>query len=319
MNKALGRSLELYYIDGRPDGMLTAELFNWTGHVLMAPRTQIATALARTEASYAGIYLLLGEQDDRPLAYIGEGEDISARIRSHDVKKDWWNSAVLVTAAANKLNKAHVRYLEARLIAEAKAIGRTPLENGTAPSPPSLSEADVAKMEAFLENLFVVLPAVRVDMFIKRAQPAMPKGPSTAQINIGLQPRSGELAAAMGQDGVRFRFELPRKSFAADAVLNGLGEFVVLAGSQARPAQNLGSYQALRDELVRTGVIVPDAEGQLRFMASYAFNSPSAAATVACGTSANGALGWKNVDTGETYKDWEAKRLTASLLKDLDL
>ena len=26
-----GRSLELYFIDGRPDGMLTAEVFNWTG------------------------------------------------------------------------------------------------------------------------------------------------------------------------------------------------------------------------------------------------------------------------------------------------
>ena len=57
MTSALGRSLELYYIDGRPDGMLTAELFNWTGHVLMAPRTQIATALKRPEAGYAGVYL----------------------------------------------------------------------------------------------------------------------------------------------------------------------------------------------------------------------------------------------------------------------
>ncbi len=57
----VGRSLELYYIDGRPDGMLTAEMFNWTGHVLMAPRTQLAEALARAEAGYAGVYLLLGE------------------------------------------------------------------------------------------------------------------------------------------------------------------------------------------------------------------------------------------------------------------
>jgi hypothetical protein len=30
-----GKSLELYFIDGKPDGMLTAEVFNWTGHVLM--------------------------------------------------------------------------------------------------------------------------------------------------------------------------------------------------------------------------------------------------------------------------------------------
>jgi hypothetical protein len=41
-----GRSLELYFIDGRPDGMLTAEVFNWTGHVLVTPRTQIGAALA---------------------------------------------------------------------------------------------------------------------------------------------------------------------------------------------------------------------------------------------------------------------------------
>ena len=41
---AAGRSLELHYIDGRPDGMLTAEMFNWTGHVLMTPRTQLAQA-----------------------------------------------------------------------------------------------------------------------------------------------------------------------------------------------------------------------------------------------------------------------------------
>jgi hypothetical protein len=34
---AKSRSLELFFIDGRPDGMLTAKEFNWTGHVLMTP------------------------------------------------------------------------------------------------------------------------------------------------------------------------------------------------------------------------------------------------------------------------------------------
>ena len=59
MTGAIGRSLELFYIDGRPDGMLTAEVFNWTGHVLMTPRTQLSMALTRSEARYTGIYLLL--------------------------------------------------------------------------------------------------------------------------------------------------------------------------------------------------------------------------------------------------------------------
>lgn len=168
----IGRSLELYYVDGQPDGMVTAELFNWTGHVLMAPRTQISAVLKRAESSYAGIYILIGEQDGEARAYVGEGEDIADRIRAHDVRKEWWTSAVLVTAAANKLNKAHVRYLEARLIAEARSIGRVPLDNSVMPAVPSLSEADIAKMKAFLQNLLVVLPAVRVDLFIQRMRPA---------------------------------------------------------------------------------------------------------------------------------------------------
>jgi hypothetical protein len=131
---AEGRSLELYFIEGRPDGMLTAEVFNWTGHVLMTPRTQLTKALARREASYTGVYLLLGEVEGAPRAYIGEGEDTGERIRSHDIRKDWWTTAVLVTSAANNLNKAHVKYLESRLVEEAKAVGKV-RRNG--PSNPS--------------------------------------------------------------------------------------------------------------------------------------------------------------------------------------
>lgn len=56
-----GRSLELYFIDGKPDGLLTAEVFNWTGHILMAPRTQLANALKRPEARRTGVYILLGD------------------------------------------------------------------------------------------------------------------------------------------------------------------------------------------------------------------------------------------------------------------
>ena len=92
---AAGRSLELYYINGRPDGMLTARMFNWSGQILVAPRTQLSEALARQETTYAGVYVLTGEQDGEPLAYIGESEVVGARIRTHDVEKDWWTTAIL--------------------------------------------------------------------------------------------------------------------------------------------------------------------------------------------------------------------------------
>lgn len=289
-----GRSLELYYIDGRPDGMLTAEMFNWTGHVLMAPRTQIADALRRTEAGYAGVYLLLGEREGEPLAYVGEGEDISARIKSHDVAKDWWTSAILVTTAGNKLNKAHVRYLEARLIEEASKIKRTPLDNGNSPSRPGLSEADVAKMEAFLEHLLVVLPALRVDMFIERARPA----PAT----VAASPASPTTTSPT------FHFEVKRHGLKASARLEN-GEFIVMSGSTARKQWEgaVTSYTPLHEELVRSNVLVARVDDCV-FVADYAFSSPSAAASVIAGRSANGATSWVT-DEGQTYKEWEASRL----------
>ena len=55
------RTLELFFIDGKPDGMLTAEVFGWTGHVLVTPRTRLSEALKRKESSYTGLYILIGE------------------------------------------------------------------------------------------------------------------------------------------------------------------------------------------------------------------------------------------------------------------
>jgi hypothetical protein len=304
MTSTVGRSLELYYIDGRPDGRLTAELFNWTGHVLMTPRTQIGEALARSEAAYAGIYLLLGEQDGQPVAYIGEGEDIGARIRQHDLRKEWWTQAVLVTAAANKLNKAHVRYLEARMIAEARAIGRVPLDNATAPALPSLSEPDIAKMEAFLENLLVVLPAVRVDMFIRRSRPS-PDTPA--------ETRPVSQASESGLVEARFVLEARKHGLRAHAILRN-GEFIVEKGSTARASwagAEHHNYAQLYLELVRAGIIVPSG-GVCVFTQNYAFSSPSAAAAVVHGRSASGPAAWRVEGGAMTYKDWEAQQLSTA-------
>jgi hypothetical protein len=283
--------------------MVTAELFNWTGHVLLFPRTQLTEALARTEASYAGVYLLLGDQNGEPLAYVGEGEDIGARIRQHDVRKEWWTSAVLVTASANKLNKAHVRYLEARLIAHAKAIGHTPLDNLTAPVLPILSEADVAKMEAFLENLLIVLPAVRVDMFIQRVRSARPTS-SAAPVATPANPQQTSAG------GTRFLLESRKHGLRASAVLTD-GEFVVEAGSMSRlewSGLEHHTYASLYAELRRSGILAEQG-AHCVFTQDYAFSSPSAAAAVVNGRASNGQLDWRTADGGLTYKDWEARQI----------
>jgi Domain of unknown function (DUF4357) len=292
----MGRSLELFFIDGKPDGMLTAEVFNWTGHVLMAPRTQISEALKRNEARYTGVHLLFGERDGDPLAYVGEAEDVSYRIRNHDSKKDWWNIAVLITAAANTLNKAHVKYLESRLIEEARGVGKVALENGNTPTRPGLSEAAQANMEAFLDYILMVLPALRIDCFLKNTRPSS-------------QASSRAVATS---EAPLFELRTPKHGIRATARLEN-GEFVVQAGSVARRAwESRGSensaYGQLYVELVKMGILSEQGIHRV-FSENYAFKSPSAAAAVVNGRPANGTIEWKVQGQTRTYKQWEAEKL----------
>ena len=296
-----GRSLELFFINGKPDGMLTAEVFNWTGHVLMTPRVQLGAALQRVEASFTGVYLLLGEQDGIPTAYIGEGENIAKRIRDHDLKKDWWTSVILVTSTANNLHKAHVQYLEARLIEEAREVSRITLENGNNPARPSLSEASRANMEAFLNHLLMVLPAIRVDMFLKNVRPS----------------REFDAVSKVKESSVLFELFLKKEKIHATAILID-GEFVVQKGSMARKRwvgdrTDKTSYWKLFDQLVAQGLIV-EKGGHREFTENYAFSSTSAAGAVVNGRSTAGPLAWKLQGTNQTYKAWEVENLAKELL-----
>lgn len=290
--KTQGRSLELFFIDGRPDGMLTAEVFNWTGHVLRIPRTQIFEALARPESSYTGVYVLIGEHQGEPLAYIGEAEDMRSRLKDHVVRKDWWDYAVLITSASNNLHKAHVKYLESRLVEIAREVAAIPLENGNTPPRSSLSEAAIANMESFMETLMMVLPAIRVDMFLKKTR------------TLSVEPAPN----GMTRNEVIFEFSMPRQGLTATAVLNA-GELTVKAGSAARAEwvgdkKHAANYLKLYEDLVANGILALNGDHR-QFTKDYAFSSPSAAAAVVSGRLANGRTSWVLKSTGQTYADWE--------------
>ncbi|GHB33263.1 hypothetical protein GCM10007094_22870 [Pseudovibrio japonicus] len=299
-----GRSLELFFVDGRPDGLLVAELFNWTGHVLLVPRTQIKQALERTEASYTGIYILLGEKDGEPLSYIGETEDIGKRIRNHDSQRDWWTKAVFVTTADNKLNKAHVRYLEAQSYARAVSVGRISLENAQVPQMPQVSEAIAANMEGFLDNLYMILPALGIDLFVESK-----RGTATAEA-VSQPPKPVSSSNGMNAETPRFLLQMPKRGIKATARLES-GEFILEAGSVVRGewrGPNTHSYTALREQLDKTDVIQKRGEHGL-LTTDYAFSSPSAASAIVTGRSSNGTIEWKLEGTNKTYKQWEAEQL----------
>ncbi len=109
------------------------------------------------------------------MLYVGEGDPILPRLQDHQSKKDFWTRAIgFTTATAGQLNKAHVQFLEARLIALARAAKRMPLDNANQPTEPSLSEADRADMEVFLAHMLGMLPVLGVHAFEQAPAVALP-------------------------------------------------------------------------------------------------------------------------------------------------
>ncbi|MNC69923.1 hypothetical protein D3C75_1206690 [compost metagenome] len=57
--------------------------------------------------------------------------------------------------------------------------------------------------------------------------------------------------------------------------------------------------------------MVAHSSDNLVFSDDYAFSSPSAAAAVVCGRSANGRTSWVVDGTGQTYAAWQDQQLNA--------
>lgn len=269
MAKNKGFSIRIFLPEGAPDGLRIIEKSNWSGRGVVCPRPLLPTAKLRPDFGKTGAYVLIGpsEGSDVPRIYIGEGDPVRPRLEQHFAKKDFWTTAVFFTSKDDNLNKAHVQYLEARLVQLANEAKRSELDNGNTPDRPSLSEADTADVEGFLDEMLLCFPVLGVTVFEKPLEAA-----PTAQL-----------------------LYLKSKSIQARGYESSQG-FVVLAGSES-VAQDLASIRGflsdIRNSLLGRRILVPNGES-LRLTQDYTFNSPSTAAGVLLGRSANGRIEWKN-------------------------
>ena len=129
-----GKPIRNFLAEGEPTGILLAEISNWTGKVLVAPRSQLDQLSKREEVRRTGVYLLLGPDPDDPsraVASIGEGDNVLKRLLRHNKNeaKDFWERTVVIVSKDENLTKSHVRYLESRKMAAQKRISYA---NGTA-------------------------------------------------------------------------------------------------------------------------------------------------------------------------------------------
>jgi len=275
-------TLKIFLAFGDPKRLRTAELSNWTGKAVAGPRSEFDKMLAREESLSPGVYFLTGTdpESNKHAIYIGEAECIRDRIKNH-LGKDFWNHVTFFITKDENLTKAHIRYIEGRLIELAKSADRSVVMNNQS-SGSKLPESDREDMEVFLEKMKQVLPVLGIEAFVS---------------TVSKEQR----------DTQRELLTCKIKDISASGYLTPNG-IVVLSGSQAvlqerDSAKNYPGVLSQRNKLIEDNVLIEQGE-KLVFTKDVEFSSPSAAAAVVHGGSANGLIAWKDKQ-GKTLKDLE--------------
>lgn len=281
MNKSA--TIKLFLPFGDAKGVRTGEISNWSGKAVAAPRSELEYFLAREELGKPGVYLLLGVDPDsgKAMAYIGEAESVTDRVKQHKAK-DFWNSVVAFVSKDENLTKSHIRYLEGRLIQLASSVGRYVVTNSQG-SGAKLPESDLNDMEVFLERIAQLLPVLGSELLTP----------------VVAAPSAQEPQAVL---------TCKMKGATATGIRTPNG-FVVFKGSTAvkqlrESAKTSGAWIiTLRDQLLQNGSLLEQGEF-FAFTKDVEFSSPSAAAAIIHAGNAAGPIAWKNSE-GKTLKEIE--------------
>ena len=284
----IGKSIRIFLDEGLVSGIRHGEIVNWTGQAISSPRSKIKSLSSWEESKKPGIYFLFGidEESGGDAVYIGEAENVLDRLQSHLVKKDFWNEVVFFTSKDENLTKAHVKYLESRLVQLAKLSARYVVLNGNEPQLPALPRGDRDAMEEFISNLKILLGVI---------------GYKTLEsLNVKKTEQISNASATICEESLRLI--LKAKGINAQAYLTDEG-LVVLSESQVseKMANSLSmGNRKLREQLIESQIL-KKTNGAYLFTKNHLFKSPSQAAAVIVGYSINGRECWKT-PSGETLK-----------------
>ena len=288
MFQKFGKTIKLFLLDADPDGRMICELSNWTGKAYRIPRGKVKDCTDREELKSTAVYLLFGKAESstsKPKVYIGEAENAYSRLVQHVSEKEFWNESVVFISKDENLNKAHIKYLESRLYEIAHSASRYGIQNGNTPTKASISEADQAEMEEFIEYIKMLINTMGFKVF----------EPIIKEDEANIESEELFIKAARGANAIGKR------------VSDG---FVVLKDSEIAvgtvPSFPKG-FKTLRGELLENN-LVKEHNGKLKFDSDYLFSSPSAAAAVIMGRSANGLIEWKD-KSGRNLKSIEAHEI----------
>lgn len=266
---AYGKSIELFLVNGNAEGIITAELSNWNGKAIKIPRADVNDC-KREDIAGIGVYFLFckDKEDGTDSVYIGEAENVLERLKQHirDYSSEkelyFWSTAVVFTG--RDLNKALIRYLENKLVSAARDCKQYDVLTKNTYANTVMKESQVAVMDEFFDNIKVLISTLGYRVFVEA-----PKAKKSEKY-LYCKGNNAEAKGFLSSEGLT----VTKGSIVSDHEANSFR-----TGAK--------SYYELRKKLEANGVIE-----NRRFTIDYEFSSPSAAAAVVLGRSANGKKEW---------------------------
>ncbi|KEO72228.1 GIY-YIG nuclease family protein [Anditalea andensis] len=276
-----GKTIRLFLVDGTSNGLITAELSNWTGIGVKVPRIKVKEYSKRNEFQKPGVYILIGKgENNEDASYIGEAEVIFDRLQHHIAKKEFWNEVIFFSSKDKYLNKASVKYLESRLHELAQLSNRYAVIQNI-PTRPELSEAEQAELEEFLSNIKILTSALGHKIFESVEE--------TVQ-----DPLKEEIYTCSNGAGAYAKGKPSTEGF---LIYQG-AQFIALEQKSLST-----SIIEERSKMLNTEQLIPMGDFY-ELTKNYITSSPSRAASMILARSASGPLEWKT-DKGVQLKQME--------------
>ena len=277
------------------DGKKTVYVANRDIRCEYVPRHKVSTF----KSDYVAVYLLIGSDEEQgDFIYVGETEEAAIRLLNHDKKKEFWDYAYFFFSNTHNLNKADVKFLEAKIYQAIKEAGRYKLENASIPKESHVHDIRQSELmdmfktiEFILGGAFNLFPFKKVDLQLEVNE-------TKEKINH-LKKQLDELE--------KETFYMTQKGADAKGYLLGEGKkFVVLKGSKTASIEKAAnSFKEISaatnlERLKKQGVL-QEVDGYYQFNEAHIFNSPSGASDLIYLGATNGWKEWKNKE-GESLE-----------------
>lgn len=250
-----------------------------TCQLYVIPREQLALVSKEKLLHQYCFYVLLGQTSDgTPKAYIGQSNDFLHRVKDHQSKKDFWDTALVFVSKANEVYASEVLFLEYLGIKKAMEVGTYSLdENKQIPQKPSIAPDKENDMELFFDEIMFLTKFYGRDLF----EPSE----DSPQTEAHEQPHT-------------FYMDAPKSGVKAALDYYPLANrYVIKGGSRirAKAAKSIpAAIRKRRDELIAIpSIMQPEGDFYvLRMDVDLLVTSPSAAASFCTGTAMQGTTAW---------------------------